>query len=80
MHSHLGIIPSISILEHALDEIKSMSEEQFGYSVFEELVEEDGIEFTLTPITSTELFSWASLWARSGLSTKSNTVTQLLMK
>ena len=57
MHSHLGIIPSISILEHALDEIKSMSEEQFGYSVFEELVEEDGIEFTLTPITSTELFS-----------------------
>ena len=44
----MGIIPSISILEHALDEIKSMSEEQFGYSVFEELIEEDGIEFTLT--------------------------------
>ena len=50
-------LPSISILERALEEIKSMYKEQFGHSVAEDVVEKDGIKFIITrglpPSTST---------------------------
>ena len=50
-------LPSISILEQALEEIKSMYKEQFGHSVAEDVVEKDGIKFIITrglpPSTST---------------------------
>ena len=36
-----------AVLEQTLGEIKSMYEEKFGHSITEELVEKDGIKFSL---------------------------------
>ena len=43
-----GSPPSMSVLEQILGEIKSMYKEQFGHSVAEDVVEKDGIEFSIT--------------------------------
>ena len=46
MLTHVAL-PSISILERALEKIKSMYKEQFGHPVAEDIIEKDGIKFSI---------------------------------
>ena len=52
-----GLPPSIFSLEQALDEIKSLYEEQLGHSAAVELIEKDAAKFSATTGYSIPLHS-----------------------
>ena len=71
---HVTLLQSSAeaVLEQTLGEIKSMYEEKFGHSITEELVEKDGIKFSLIHVALPSISSLSRPWRKSSPCIKSN--------